>query len=194
MLGHYTDLSSKNVANPNFSAGDSYGSKIGGEVMWREPRSNRFFLGYEIRHNGERQDIQLGGSPIGDKLPAFTVHNLRGGARIGTVGSTTASVMVAVLNLGERALFRGVQHLVLQARGPAQRHREPALRLLSIRSTQRVPVRDGIEGHREAPLGLPAPEGSDGEVDHMPLAERRVDHRGLPGQFLPAHQQARDQQ
>jgi len=102
LLGHYTDLSSKNVANPNFSAGDSYGSKIGGEVMWREPRSNRFFLGYEIRHNGERQDIQLGGSPIGDKLPAFTVHNLRGGARIGTVGSTTASVMVSVLNLGNR--------------------------------------------------------------------------------------------
>ena len=100
LLGHYTDLSSKNVANPNFSAGDSYGSKIGGEVMWREPRSNRFFMGYEIRHNGERKDIQLGGSPIGDKLPSFTVHNLRGGARIGTLGSTTASVMVSVLNLG----------------------------------------------------------------------------------------------
>lgn len=98
LLGHYTDLSSKNVDNPNFSAGDSYSSKIGGEVSWRDSR-NRFFAAYEVRHNGERKDINLTAAPVGDRLPPFTVHNVRGSVRLGTFAATATTLNLAVLNL-----------------------------------------------------------------------------------------------
>lgn len=100
VLGHYTDLSSKNVDNPNFSAGDSYSSKVGGEITWRDSR-NRFFAGYEVRHNGERKDINLMAAPVGDVLPAFTVHNVRGSVRLPTFGATATTLNVAVLNLSD---------------------------------------------------------------------------------------------
>ncbi|HEX9166153.1 MAG TPA: TonB-dependent receptor [Gemmatimonadales bacterium] len=98
VLGHYTDLSSKNVDNPNFSAGDSYSSKIGGELSWRDTQ-NRFFAAYEVRHNGERKDINLTAAPVGDRLPPFTVHNIRGAVRLPTFGTTATTLNLAVLNL-----------------------------------------------------------------------------------------------
>jgi outer membrane receptor protein involved in Fe transport len=101
VLGHFTDLSSTNVDNPNFSAGDSYSSKVGGELSWRESRG-RFIAAYEIRHNGERQDINLVAAPVGDRLPPFTVHNLRGSVRLPPVGSAMTTLNLAILNLSDR--------------------------------------------------------------------------------------------
>lgn len=97
VLGHLTTLKSKNVDRSN-PVGDSYGSKLGGALSWREARG-RFRLGYEVRHQGARKDIDLGGGPVGDVLPAFTVHAVRGGFRLPRVGRTTPEVDVAVTNL-----------------------------------------------------------------------------------------------
>jgi hemoglobin/transferrin/lactoferrin receptor protein len=96
-LGHLTTLTSTNVDRSN-PVGDSYGSKVGGELRWRDPRG-RFGLGYEIRHQGERQDVDLGGSPIGDRLPPFTVHAVRGEVALPTALGVRGAVNVAVLNL-----------------------------------------------------------------------------------------------
>ena len=41
-------------------------------------------------------------SPIGPVLPAFTVHGLRGGARLFRLGGTTHEIFVVVSNLGNR--------------------------------------------------------------------------------------------
>jgi outer membrane receptor protein involved in Fe transport len=100
VLAHYTRLSSKN-ADEDSPIGDSYSSKVGGELGWRAPL-NRLFLTYEIRHQGERSDVVLGDSPVGATIPAFTVHNARAGFRLPSVGAMTPWLGVSVLNLTNR--------------------------------------------------------------------------------------------
>jgi hemoglobin/transferrin/lactoferrin receptor protein len=96
-LAHFTTLTSKNLDRSN-PVGDSYGSKIGGELSWRDPRG-RFGLGYEVRHQGARKDIDLTGSPIGDELPPFTVHAVRGELKLPGFGRSRSVLNVAVVNL-----------------------------------------------------------------------------------------------
>ena len=105
VLGHFTKLSSEN-ADSSSPVGDSYSSKVGGELAWHE-RGGRFFAAYEIRHQGERDDVELGESPVGDTLPAFTVHNVRAGVRLPEVAGTAATLGVAVLNLADRLYAEG---------------------------------------------------------------------------------------
>jgi len=100
--GSYSHLSTKDVLNENNPIGDSYGDKFQADVGYRHP-SDRFWLGYSLRHNGERKDSELSGpigaSPIGEVLPAFTVHSLRGGVTLFRRASHTHRVGVAVTNL-----------------------------------------------------------------------------------------------
>lgn len=97
VLGHVTTLDSKNVDRSN-PVGDSYGTKLGGEVGWRDA-PGRVAVSYQIRHQGERKDIELGTSPVGAVLPAFTVHGVRGHLRLPSVAGAEPSVELAVTNL-----------------------------------------------------------------------------------------------
>ena len=97
VLGHYTTLTSKNVDQKN-PIGDSYGSKVGGELSWREARG-RVRLSYDVRHQGERKDIDLGTSPVGAVLPPFTVHAVRGAFRLPQFGRIRPELDVVINNL-----------------------------------------------------------------------------------------------
>jgi hemoglobin/transferrin/lactoferrin receptor protein len=97
VLAHATTLKSINVDRSN-PVGDSYGSKVGGELSWRDPHG-RMLLAYEIRHQGVRKDIDLGTSPVGAVLPAFTVHAIRGSYRLPQFGLMRPELEVAVNNL-----------------------------------------------------------------------------------------------
>lgn len=97
VLANATSLTSKNVDRLN-PTGDSYGSKVGGELSWRAPAS-RVLLAYEIRHQGVRKDIDLGTSPVGAELPAFTVHAVRASVKLPQVGRTQPELDIAVNNL-----------------------------------------------------------------------------------------------
>ena len=99
VLGHFTTISSK--ADDDAPVGDGYSSKVGGELQWREPKG-RFFAGYEIRHQGERDDVEFTGNPVGEVIPAFTVHNVRAGIRLPMIGGTSGQLTVAVMNLADR--------------------------------------------------------------------------------------------
>jgi outer membrane receptor protein involved in Fe transport len=99
LLGHFTTTSSK--AEDDAPVGDGYSSKVGGELQWRESRG-RFFAGYEVRHQGERDDVEFTGNPVGEVIPSFTVHNLRAGVRLPMIGRTAAQLTVAVMNLTDR--------------------------------------------------------------------------------------------
>ena len=99
LLGHFTTISSK--ADDDAPVGDGYSSKVGGELQWREPRG-RFFAGYEIRHQGERDDVEFTGNPVGEVIPSFTVHNLRAGLRLPMIGRTATQLTVAVINLTDQ--------------------------------------------------------------------------------------------
>jgi outer membrane receptor protein involved in Fe transport len=94
----YTRFTSKNVLDPSNPVGDTYSSKVTGTLGWRAP-SGRFWSEYAVRMNGERKDVALGSSPVGDVLPSFTVHAFRGGARLFSVRSVSNDLTVVVNNL-----------------------------------------------------------------------------------------------
>lgn len=97
--GTFTTIESENLSETEIPVGDSYSSRVTGHLMYRAP-SGRFYAGYELRHNGERKDIDLGETnPIGEVLPAFTVSTLRGGARLFDLGGTAHRVDLVVGNL-----------------------------------------------------------------------------------------------
>jgi hemoglobin/transferrin/lactoferrin receptor protein len=99
VLGHYTWNSAKDAVDADNPVGDGYASKLGGELAWRSP-SGRFFAAYEVRHQGERKEVNLADSPVGPVLPAFTTMNARAGLRLPALAGTAGSVTVQALNLG----------------------------------------------------------------------------------------------
>ncbi|MEQ9399517.1 MAG: TonB-dependent receptor [Longimicrobiales bacterium] len=95
----YTWLDAKDALNEENPVGESFSSKVTGTVAYRDP-ADRFWGAWEVRHNGDRKDIELGDNPLGDILPAFTVQNLRGGVTVfRTDGGQVHRLTVAVTNL-----------------------------------------------------------------------------------------------
>ncbi len=94
----YSSLSSKDVLNPNNPIGDTYSSKLMTHATYRAP-DGRFWASYRLRHSGEQKDSELVSNPIGDVLPGFTVHDLRGGIRLLDLGRTRHSLGISVENL-----------------------------------------------------------------------------------------------
>ena len=94
----FTRFASKNVLDPLNPVGDTYSSKVTGSLGWRTP-SGRLWSEYGLRMNGERKDVNLGTSPVGAVLPSFSVHSLRGGARLFSVRSVSNDVTVVVNNV-----------------------------------------------------------------------------------------------
>lgn len=91
----YTYLSSKNLSADN-PTGDGLSSRVTVSARYDAPR---FFLEYGVRHNGERDDIDIEGNPIGETLPSFTVHTARAGASLFRVGRLDQRISLAVHNV-----------------------------------------------------------------------------------------------
>ena len=88
-----------NVTNPGAPIGDSYSSKIVGELGYRAP-TGLFSLGYTVRHQGESSDVIVGTNPIGPVIPAFTIHSARAGLRLPGRFGVRNQLSLAVNNLG----------------------------------------------------------------------------------------------
>jgi len=97
LLAYVATLKSRNVDSSN-PVGDSYGSKVGGELGWRS-YGGRYAVTYEVRHQGERRDVELAGSPVGAVLPAFTVHSIRYAVALPNVGAVRPTINLAMTNL-----------------------------------------------------------------------------------------------
>ncbi len=97
----YTQIESRNVSNPLNPVGDSYSSKLTGSLAWQQA-GGRFWSEYLVRANGKRKDVALGTSPIGPVLPAFTIHSVRGGAKLFSMGALSHSLNFSVNNLTNR--------------------------------------------------------------------------------------------
>lgn len=93
--------SSEDALDPDNPVGDTFSSKLTGELRYEDP-AGRFWLGYWVRRNGERKDVDLGDNVLGPVLPAFTVHGAGAGARLLRHGRVTHSVAVNVHNLANR--------------------------------------------------------------------------------------------
>lgn len=79
--GNWSRLLTKNLSDPALPVGDVYASKVNLTLGWR-PAAGNWWTEYAVRRNGEQRDIVAGSSPVGDVLPAFTVHALRGGVSL----------------------------------------------------------------------------------------------------------------
>jgi hemoglobin/transferrin/lactoferrin receptor protein len=100
--GNYTWMDSEDALNKENPVGETFSSKVTGTLRYTDP-ANRFWGAWEIRHNGDRKDVELGNNPIGDVLPAFTVQNLRAGVTVFRTESGVANrLTVAVTNLTDQ--------------------------------------------------------------------------------------------
>jgi outer membrane receptor protein involved in Fe transport len=95
---NYSQVKSVNLLDRTIPIGDTYATKLVGTLGWRAA-SGRGWVEYAVRHNGEQKDIIAGSSPVGNTLPAFVVHNLRGGAHLFTIGGVRQDLDVQVNNL-----------------------------------------------------------------------------------------------
>jgi len=75
---NWTRLLAKNLSDEAQAVGDVYASKTNLALMYRAP-ANRWWAEYAVRYNGRQSQIVAGSSPVGDVLPSFTVHSIRGG-------------------------------------------------------------------------------------------------------------------
>lgn len=98
LSANYSTVKSKNLIDAAIPIGDTFSNKLVGTVAWHAP-SGRGWVEYVVRRNGEQQDILAGSSPVGNTLPAFVVHNIRGGMRLFTVRGVREDIDLQVNNI-----------------------------------------------------------------------------------------------
>lgn len=97
----FTRLDANNISDPDSPIGDSYSSKIVGDVGYRTP-GGRFTAGYTARYQGEQKDVIVGQNPIGTVIPSFVVHSARASALLLRTRGVTNELMLRVENIGNR--------------------------------------------------------------------------------------------
>ncbi len=95
---NYSTVKSKNLLDTSIPIGDTFSSKLVGTLGWRAP-SGRGWMEYSVRRNGEQKDIVAGSSPVGNTLPAFVVHSVRGGAHLFTLRGVREDLDLQVNNV-----------------------------------------------------------------------------------------------
>jgi hemoglobin/transferrin/lactoferrin receptor protein len=95
--GNWSTVKSTNVLDPKSPIGDTFANKLNLSLGW-SPNA-RCWMEYALRRNGEQKDIAAGSSPVGNVLPAFVVHAIRGGIRGWTIGATRQDLTVSINNL-----------------------------------------------------------------------------------------------
>jgi hemoglobin/transferrin/lactoferrin receptor protein len=97
----FTRLDATNISDPDSPIGDSYSSKVVGDVGYRSP-GGRFSAGYKLRYQGEQKDVIVGQNPIGEVIPSFVVHSARASALLFQLRGISNELAVTVENLGNR--------------------------------------------------------------------------------------------
>jgi hemoglobin/transferrin/lactoferrin receptor protein len=77
-MANVTYIKSKDLGNPETPYVDTYSSKFNLNVRYDHPKK-LFWVGYDLRINGDQKDVLLVQNPIGDIIPGFAVHSLSAG-------------------------------------------------------------------------------------------------------------------
>jgi outer membrane receptor protein involved in Fe transport len=97
---NYTYIDSKRLDSTNPPTGDTFGDKLNVFARYERP-SGRWWAEYRLRHNGDEKanlDANEPVPPVGEVLPAFTVHRLAGGVAL-DAGSLEHRLGLTVDNL-----------------------------------------------------------------------------------------------
>lgn len=97
----FARIDGSNVDDPEIAIGDTYSSKVVGDIGYRTP-GGRFSAGYTLRYQGEQKDVIIGENPIGPVIPSFVIHSARASARLFTRGRVTNELTIAAENLGDK--------------------------------------------------------------------------------------------
>lgn len=92
-------LEGRNISDPDSPVGDSYSTKVVGDIAYRSPME-RVTIGYTVRHQGEQHETLVAASPVGAVIPAFTVHSARGSLRLFSGLGLTHHLALSVDNIG----------------------------------------------------------------------------------------------
>jgi outer membrane receptor protein involved in Fe transport len=103
---NYSYLTSKDVLKPNEPIGDTYPHKVVLAATYRHP-NGRFWAQYGFRWNAEQTNIALPQPPsppfpVGNSLPAFSVHSVRGGVLLYQRGRFRPELNAEVINLANK--------------------------------------------------------------------------------------------
>jgi hemoglobin/transferrin/lactoferrin receptor protein len=96
----WSRLLGKNVSDPGNPIGDTYSSKVVGDVSYQP--INRLTLGYTARYQGKQKDVIIGQNPIGPVIPAFTVHSARAMVQLFDRNGVHNTLALSVNNIGNR--------------------------------------------------------------------------------------------
>jgi outer membrane receptor protein involved in Fe transport len=91
----FTHLAGDNPADSGDPVLEGYRDRVHAHLRYADSR-DRYWAEYEVRHNGSTDDVIPDFSPVGDLIPAFTVHTIRAGVRL--LGRQRLGV--AIENLG----------------------------------------------------------------------------------------------
>jgi hemoglobin/transferrin/lactoferrin receptor protein len=97
----WTRILGRNITDPDSPIGDSYSSKVVGELEYRAP-SGVFTAGYTARYQGEQKDVIVGTNPIGDVIPSFVVHSARASVRLPHRAGVSNRLLLSVENIGNK--------------------------------------------------------------------------------------------
>ena len=96
--GSFSWLDAEDVLDPMNPIGESYATKLTSRILYTHP-GDRFWGEYRLRVSGESRDGQAISGPVGNVLPAFTVHDIAGGVRLFERGRTRTDALISVTNL-----------------------------------------------------------------------------------------------
>jgi hemoglobin/transferrin/lactoferrin receptor protein len=93
-----TYIKSKDLGNPETPYVDTYSSKFNLNVRYDHPK-RLFWVGYDLRINGDQKDILLVRNPIGDIIPEFVVHSVSAGITLFKNSSFPQQLGIIIGNL-----------------------------------------------------------------------------------------------
>ncbi|UCH94351.1 MAG: TonB-dependent receptor [Candidatus Aminicenantes bacterium] len=97
-MANITYIKSKDLGNPETPYVDTYSSKFNLNVRYDHPK-RLFWVGYDLRANGDQKDVILVENPIGDIIPGFVVHSLSAGITLFKNSSFPQQLGIIIGNL-----------------------------------------------------------------------------------------------
>jgi outer membrane receptor protein involved in Fe transport len=93
-----TYIKSKDLGRPETPYVDTYSSKFNLNVRYDHPK-RLFWIGYDLRINGDQKDVLLVENPIGDIIPGFAIHSLSAGITLFKNSSFPQQLGIIIGNL-----------------------------------------------------------------------------------------------
>lgn len=93
-----TYIKSKDLGRPETPYVDTYSSKFNMNVRYDHPK-RLFWVGYDLRINGDQKDVLLVENPVGDIIPGFVVHSLSAGITLFKNSSFPQQLGIIIGNL-----------------------------------------------------------------------------------------------